>query len=60
MIQLPTEDLHRLRQMRDDLQWLSSILEKKEYENLPYRHYLIQMRSTLQVVGSLIRNTEEQ
>ena len=58
MISLPPEDLHRLRQLRDDLAWLGDIVEDQQMKNLPYRHYLVQIRSTQQVVGSLIRNTE--
>ena len=58
MIVLSEEDLHRLRQLRDDLVWLGNIVETQHMKNLPYRHYLVQIRSTSQVVGSLVRNTE--
>ena len=60
MITFPETDLHRLRQMRDDLAWLADKIDQEMYRNLPYRHYVIGVRSTMMVVGSLIRNIEHQ
>lgn len=58
MIILPEKDLHRLRQLRDDLEWLGKIIEDELYKNQPWRHYSITIRSARMVVGSLIRNIE--
>jgi hypothetical protein len=52
-------DLHRLRQMRDDLEWLhDKITHDPEYHNTPYRHYRIQIQSTEDVVRSIIQNVK--
>lgn len=58
MIILPEKDLHRLRQLRDDLEWLSKIVEDQLYRNKPWRHYGITIRSARMVVGSIISNVE--
>ena len=58
MIILPEKDLHRLRQMRDDLLWLHEIVEAETYKNQPWRHYSTTIATTGGVVGSLIRNIE--
>jgi hypothetical protein len=55
---LSETELHRLRQMRDDLDWLNDKLEQPEYRNTPYNHYMVQLRSTGMLVGSVIRQIE--
>ena len=58
MIILPEKDLHRLRQIRDDLEWLHKIVQSEVYKNQPWRHYTTTIATTRGVVGSLIRNIE--
>lgn len=58
MIILPDKDLHRLRQLRDDLDWLGKIVDEQLYKNKPWRHYGITIRTAQMVVGSIIRNVE--
>jgi hypothetical protein len=53
------QDLHRLRQMRDDLHWLRDTLDTDEYRNTPYRHYMVQLLSTAMLVRSIIKTVEK-
>lgn len=58
MISIPEEEIHRLRQLRDDLEWFDKVVDQQIYKNQPWRHYQVTIRSTRMVVGSVLRNSE--
>jgi hypothetical protein len=58
MITIPEDQLHRLKQLRDDLEWFDDMVSEQIYVNQPWRHYTTTIRSTRSVVGSVIRNSE--
>ena len=51
---MTAEDLHRLRQLRDDLEWLEN--HARTMPHSPYNHSVETIASTRKVVGSMIGN----
>lgn len=58
MIKIPEEEIHRLKQLRDDLEWFDNKVSDQMLKNMPWRHYVITIRSARNVVGSVIRASE--
>jgi hypothetical protein len=51
---MTSDDLHRLRQLRDDLEWLEN--HAKTERHSPYNHSVETIAGTRKVVGSMIGN----